>query len=83
MPPEIIERSIGTPSLFAKIGADKLRRGLPLFRLEEILKATEARIDRGTMSRWLESIGGNLRCTVKEGVPGSRSRGALRRARSQ
>ncbi len=64
MPPEIIERSIGTPSLFAKIGVDKFRRGLPLFRLEEIFEAMGARIDRGTMSRWMESIGGTFGSTV-------------------
>jgi len=57
MPPEILPRAIGTPSLYAHIVADKLCDGLPLYRQEDRFSRLGCRIDRGTMSRWLEDLG--------------------------
>jgi len=64
MPPSIIERSMGTPSLFANIGADKFHRGLPLFRKEEQFAAEGLPIGRDLMCRWLEDIGGTMGATL-------------------
>lgn len=67
-PLSIIERSIGTPSLYAHIVVDKFDRGLPLYRQEEEFGQLDARIDRGTMSRWLEELGGTVGATVLEAM---------------
>ena len=64
MPPTIIARSIGTPSLYAHIATDKLERGLPLYRQEEEFADLGVSIDRGTMSRWLEELGGIVGATL-------------------
>jgi transposase len=64
MPPTIIPRSIGTPSLYAHIATDKLERGLPLYRQEEELGLSGVGLDRGTMSRWLEELGGIVGATL-------------------
>lgn len=63
-PPTIIDRSIGTPSLFAHIITDKFDRGLPLYRQEEELDDIGIPIDRSLMSRWCEHLGGILGATV-------------------
>ncbi len=64
MPPTIIPRSIGTPSLFAHIATDKFDRGLPLYRQEEEFGFAGVDVDRGMMSRWLEELGGTLGATI-------------------
>jgi transposase len=64
MPPTIIARSIGTPSLYAHIATDKFDRGLPLYRQEEEFADLGVSLDRGTMSRWLEELGGTLGATI-------------------
>ena len=64
LPPAILDRSIGTPSLFAHIIADKFDRGLPLYRQEEEFEDIGVPIDRGLMSRWCEHLGGTLGATV-------------------
>jgi transposase len=64
MPPTIIARSIGTPSLYAHIATDKLDRGLPLYRQEEEFADLGVSLDRGTMSRWLEELGGIAGATL-------------------
>lgn len=64
MPPTIIARSIGTPSLYAHIATDKLERGLPLYRQEEEFADLGVSLDRGTMSRWLEELGGIVGATL-------------------
>lgn len=63
-PPTIIDRSIGTPSLFAHIITDKLDRGLPLYRQEAELDDIGIPIDRSLMSRWCEHLGATLGATV-------------------
>jgi hypothetical protein len=64
MPPEILPRGIGTPSLYAHIASDKLCDGLPLYRQEDRFARLGCRIDRGTMSRWLEDLGMIVGTTV-------------------
>jgi transposase len=57
MPPELLPRSLATPSLVAHIATDKLCDGLPLHRQEDRFARLGVRLDRGTMSRWLEDVG--------------------------
>ena len=64
LPPEMIERSFGTPSLWAHVVADKLCWGLPLYRQEERFANAGFRIDRGTLCRWMEDLGLTVGATV-------------------
>lgn len=64
LPPEMIERSFGTPSLWAHVVADKLCWGLPLHRQEERFAHAGFRIGRGTLSRWMEELGLTVGATV-------------------
>jgi hypothetical protein len=64
LPPEMIERSFGTPSLWAHVVADKLCWGLPLYRQEERFAHAGFRIDRGTLCRWMEELGLTVGATV-------------------
>lgn len=57
LPPEMINRSFGTPSLWAHVVTDKLCYGLPLYRQEERFAAAGFRIDRGTLCRWMQDLG--------------------------
>jgi transposase len=68
LPPEMIERSIVTASVWAHIASSKFCFGLPLYRLEQIFAKAGFRIDRGTMSRWLEQLGGTVGATVVEAM---------------
>lgn len=63
-PVEIIARSIGTPSLYANIIVEKHDRAMPLYRQEERFEQEGVPLDRGTMSRWLNTLGGTLGATV-------------------
>ena len=64
VPRELITRALAAPSLLAHIASDKLCDGLPLHRQEDRFARLGARIDRGTMSRWLEEIGMAVGATV-------------------
>jgi len=64
VPRELITRALAAPSLLAHIATDKLCDGLPLHRQEDRFARLGARIDRGTMSRWLEELGGTVGATV-------------------
>jgi transposase len=64
LPPEMIERSFGTPSLWAHVVTDKLCWGLPLYRQEERFEHAGFRIDRGTLSRWMQELGLTVGATV-------------------
>lgn len=64
VPPELLRRCLAAPSTLAKIATQKLHDGLPLYRLEDILARDGARLDRGTMCRWLEELGGVFGATV-------------------
>ncbi len=68
MPPRIIERSYATPSLLAHIASDKFCDGLPLHRQEDRFARLGVPIDRGTMCRWLEEVGGKVGATVVEAM---------------
>ena len=63
-PPELLRRCLAAPSTLARIATQKLNDGLPLNRLEAILARDGARLDRGTMCRWLEELGGTFGATV-------------------
>ena len=64
VPRELIARSLAAPSLLAHIASDKFCDGLPLHRQEDRFARLGARIDRGTMCRWLEELGGSVGATV-------------------
>lgn len=64
VPRELISRALAAPSLLAHIATDKLCDGLPLHRQEDRFARLGARIDRGTMSRWLEELGMSVGATV-------------------
>lgn len=63
-PPEILPRSLATPSLVARLAIEKYLNGMPLHRLEAAWLRDGLSIDRGTMSRWLGDVGALLRETV-------------------
>ncbi len=63
-PAELLARSIATPSLLAHIASDKLCDGLPLHRQEDRFARLGVRIDRGSMSRWLEDLGMSVGTTI-------------------
>jgi transposase len=64
MPSELVVRSLAAPSLLAHVVSDKLCDGLPLHRQEDRFARLGVRIDRGTMSRWLEDLGMTVGATV-------------------
>ena len=64
VPRELITRALAAPSLLAHIASDKLCDGLPLHRQEDRFARLGARIDRGTMSRWLEELGSAVGSTI-------------------
>ena len=68
LPPRLIERSYATPSLLAHIASDKFCDGLPLHRQEERFARVGVPIDRGTMCRWLEEVGGTVGATIVEAM---------------
>jgi len=68
LPPEMIDRSFGTPSLWAHVASDKFCDGLPLYRQEDRFARAGFRIDRGTLSRWLEQLGATVGATVVEAM---------------
>lgn len=63
-PAELLSRSIASPSLLAHVASDKLCDGLPLHRQEDRFARLGVRIDRGSMSRWLEDLGMSFGTTV-------------------
>lgn len=64
LPRELVRRSLAAPSLLAHVATDKLCDGLPLHRQEDRFARLGVRIDRGTMSRWLEDLGLTVGATV-------------------
>jgi transposase len=64
MPPEPFPRSLAAPSLLAHILVEKYCDGLPLFRIEDRFCRDGARIDRGTLCRWVEDAGATCGATV-------------------
>src|SRR6266498_2481441 len=64
MPLSILPRSLATPSLLAHIVVDKFCDGLPLYRQADRFSRLGFDLDRGTMCRWLEELGGIAGATV-------------------
>jgi len=64
MPKETFARSLAAPSLLAHIICDKYTDGLPLHRIEDRFARDGVRIDRGTLSRWVEDAGATCGATV-------------------
>lgn len=67
-PPELIERSLGTPSVWALIASDKFCDGLPVNRQQDRFARAGFPLDRGTQCRWLEQLGGSVGATVVEAM---------------
>jgi len=57
MPPVILPRAMGTPSMYAHIIHEKFRRGLPFDRQEQQIALDGFALGRGTMSRWTFEVG--------------------------
>ena len=68
LPAELLTRCLAAPALLARIAVQKCHRGLPLYRLEEEFRELGTPIDRGTMSRWLEALGGTFNVTVVDAM---------------
>src|SRR4051794_25915425 len=66
VPEEILPRALAAPSMLGHIVHEKLGRGMPLYRLETGFRRDGVPIDRGTMSRWLEELGGTVGSTIIE-----------------
>ena len=64
LPPELLRRCLAAPSTLAHLATQKFCDGLPLYRLEDICARDGLRLDRGTMSRWLEDLGATFGATV-------------------
>jgi len=76
-PVEIIERSIGTASLYANIIVEKHDRAMPLYRQQERFEQEGVPLDRGTMSRWMNILGGTIGATVLHAMKEEAMRTAL------
>jgi transposase len=68
MPPRILDRSLALPSLIAHVANEKFGFGMPLHRQEERFAAIGLPLDRSTMCRWLEEVGGIAGATVVEAM---------------
>lgn len=66
IPDELLPRALAAPSMLAHVVHEKFGRGLPLFRLETGFRRDGVPIDRGTMSRWIEELGGAVGATIVE-----------------
>lgn len=66
VPKELLPRALAAPSMLAHIVHEKFGRGLPLYRIETGFRRDGVPIDRGTMSRWLEELGGAVGATILE-----------------
>jgi len=64
LPPEILPRSIGTPSLFAHLINEKFCYGMPFHRQAVQAAQLGVSIDRSLMSRWAEQLGATVGATV-------------------
>jgi len=64
IPTELVPRCMAAPSTLAFVATSKYCDGLPLYRLEQIFSRWGFPLDRGTMSRWIEQLGGVFGATV-------------------
>ncbi len=63
-PVETFPGLLAAPSLLAHIAVDKYCDGLPLHRQQERFTRDDVKLDRGTMSRWMEDLGNTLGATL-------------------
>ncbi len=66
VPAELLPRALAAPSMLAHIVHEKFGRGLPLYRIEAGFRRDGVPVDRGTMARWLEELGGAVGATIVE-----------------
>jgi transposase len=64
MPKETFARSLFASSLLARVLVEKYLDGMPLHRQEGRFAREGVRLDRGTMSRWIEDAGATVGATV-------------------
>lgn len=64
LPPQVLPRALATPSLLAHVLSEKFCDGLPFHRQEDRFARLGQPLDRGTMSRWAEELGGLVGATV-------------------
>lgn len=76
-PPDLLDRSIATPSLAAHTIHRKVHQKLTLFRLEEQYASEGAPLDRGSMSRMVEHLGATLGASVVEAMRGDSKQNAF------
>jgi transposase len=63
-PPEALPRCLAAPSMLAHVAVEKFCDGMPLARIEDRLGRDGVPVDRGTLSRWMEALGGTFGSTV-------------------
>jgi hypothetical protein len=63
-PRALFPRALCHTSVFAWLAVQKFALGVPFYRLEKHLEAEEESLDRGTMCRYMEDLGGTLGATV-------------------
>lgn len=66
VPQEILPRALAAPSMLGHIVHEKFGRGMPFYRLESGFRRDGVPLDRGTMSRWVEELGGAVGATIIE-----------------
>jgi len=66
VPAELLPRALAAPSMLAHVVHEKFGRGLPQYRIETGFRRDGVPIDRGTMSRWIEELGGAVGATIVE-----------------
>ncbi len=64
VPEQLLGRCLATASTLAHIATEKFCDGMPLYRQEEKMARDGVHVDRGTMSRWMESLGGTFGATI-------------------
>jgi len=64
LPEESLSKSIAAPSLLAHLLKSKFEMGLPFARIERDWRHSGMSVDRGSMSRWNEEIGGLFGVTI-------------------
>lgn len=63
-PPRLFPRALCHTSVFAWLAVEKFSLGVPCYRLEKHLEFEDESLDRGTMCRYLEDLGGTLGATI-------------------
>ena len=66
-PKELLERCLAAPSLLAHTIVERID-GTPLYRQEQRFEREAMPLDRGTMARWHEELGGTFGATVIEAM---------------